>query len=258
MRKYAWFFIGYTCVFGAAGTFVRWLQGLVVPEVDTGLYTPGSGLSVCLVLVCLAFAVGLFILALRLRRYAAYPDYASALNGHTIAVPVLGCAFALITAVGGILLLAGASGTAFPVLTRILGILVLATAVSLPVLAGAIPASKSGEGMIRLCTFVPTAMFCFFLIVAYKEESSNPIIWAIAFEFLAIAACTLAYYYLAGYAFGRPRPRHCAFFCCLAAFFCLITLADSMPLAYQLIFTGCGGMLALSAWSIVRNLQERA
>ena len=46
----------------------------------------------------------------------------------------------------------------------------------------------------------------------------------------------LAFYYVAGHAYGRPRPFAAIFFCEFGAFSCFVTLPDERLFALQIMF----------------------
>ena len=56
-----------------------------------------------------------------------------------------------------------------------------------------------------------------------------------AIRLLAISAAVLAFYYAAGFVFGKPHPLAALYFCQLTAFLCIVTEADVYPLGEQLI-----------------------
>jgi fluoride ion exporter CrcB/FEX len=75
-----------------------------------------------------------------------------------------------------------------------------------------------------------------------------------AVEILAIAAALLGFYYMAGYAFGRVKPRSALYFDMLGAFLCIVSLADDGNFGEKLMFAAAASMLLFWAWMIVENL----
>ncbi|MEA4895774.1 MAG: hypothetical protein VB064_11000, partial [Oscillospiraceae bacterium] len=76
------------------------------------------------------------------------------------------------------------------------------------------------------------------LIASYKYSASDPVIWHFAPRLLTISSTVLAFYYIAGFVFNKPRPLASLYFSLLGTFLCLTVLADSYPLGEQLITVG--------------------
>ena len=72
---------------------------------------------------------------------------------------------------------------------------------------------------------------------------------------MSICAALLAFYYVAGYAFGRVRPQHTVFFCMMGAFLCLMCLADDRSFGIQLMTISAAGMLLFDGWMILSNMR---
>ena len=77
---------------------------------------------------------------------------------------------------------------------------------------------------------LPVLFFCLWLVVFYKENAANPILWSYGMEILAIAMCLLAVFRLSAYLFYRAKPRRAIFACMLALITSLATLTDSVSL----------------------------
>ena len=97
---------------------------------------------------------------------------------------------------------------------------------------------------------------CFWLIASYKTFASDPVVWHYAPRLLAICASVLAFFYLAGYPYGKPKPLMAVFFSNFSALLFIITLADDFSLGKQLLSLSCAGLLCLYSMLIISNCKE--
>lgn len=117
----------------------------------------------------------------------------------------------------------------------IMPLLVLLTGVSWMALSVSAFRGREVAGQ-ALFAFIPALSFCILLIYSYREISGIPSAFIFAFRILAPAAAALAFYYSAGFVYGRPRPRITLFVMRLAALFSAVTLADGHGFAKSLLW----------------------
>ncbi len=108
-----------------------------------------------------------------------------------------------------------------------------------------------------LLSVIPALFFCFWLVLLYKENSTNPIIWEFAYYALAIASCSMAFYFSAGFVYGKPRPCMTMITSFIGAFFCMVSLADPMRLSYSLFFGSGAFVLLLNCGCLLKNLKVK-
>lgn len=256
MRKNAIILCCYVCVAAAFGGFFRWIQSLASFEAETGLIIPGSVWSKLMVLVCVAAVLGLLALVLNLRKREYFPARTceAVYRGTTPLPPYLYTLFALIMAAGGVVLFITAKFRAYQTLMRLLAFFAVLSAGSFYYLASS-PYRQREKGMQCLCAAVLTLTGCFWMILSYKLNSTVPSVWHYGVEILALAADTLGFYYMAGYAFGAPKPYRSMFFVFTGAFFSLVSMADDRMLGMQLIMAAVAGMLMYSGWMIAASMR---
>lgn len=114
--------------------------------------------------------------------------------------------------------------------------------------------AREGDGrreslaILELCL-----LFCFWLISDYQVRAADPVIQDYVYEVFAIAAALMALYYIAGYSFQTGKPRRTAVTCLLAAYFAMVTMADSHELTdvtrygFVVLFMTAHAALLLSA-----------
>ena len=261
MRKYALTLCCTACVFGAFGVFCRWIQGMTAFE-ENGLYKPGSFWGIILIIMYIAAAAALagFCVFFRSReKLASPPEFGLATKGSArIALPVA-AVIALMMAAGSVMLLVTAGGEAFPTLLRVLALMGVFCAAGFMGMAGAnghpSPRGSALEFGLCLASALPVVFCCFWLVVSYRQDAATGVVWSYAPEIIAIASSLLAFYYLAGHAYGRPRPFAAVFFCEFGAFSCLVTLPDSRLFALQLMLFACAAMQLYFGMLLAANLR---
>ena len=254
MQKYALRMCVGSAVLAAFGGFLRWLQNQVSFEKDTGLAVRGSIWPYMLALWLVIGAVYLAVVVVRMQgkgRVRLPLTFAAAYRPETVLTPALSLLCGLVMLVGGLLLILR-TPLAEPQrkLLMILGAIAVLTGLSFPIYL-----LRAGEedppSALRpaLGTF-PIALFAFWLVVSYKMHIVNPTITAYAPEILTIAAATVAFFRLAGFAYESPKPGRALFWGSFAAFLCLMGMADSRYLGAQLLLIAAAGMLLLQVWLI--------
>ena len=247
MRKKSLILCGFAVIMGIFGAFLRWLQNMNAFEVDTGLEIPNSPWSYAVLLLAVLVAV-LLIIWLRSYRSASFapgfPEvYAKSLPFVSIAAYVLGA----LVAVGGLLTLYRAvivSKTAFDI---ILGFFSIFAAFGLTSLIKSIDKPKTDKKSGAFGAAATVFYLCYWLIASYKYSAADPVIWHFAPRLLTICAMILAFYYIAGFVFNKPKPLSALYFSLLGIFAGIMVLADAYPLGEQLItFSFVAAMVILS------------
>ncbi|MGI5935299.1 MAG: hypothetical protein ACOX7I_00605 [Oscillospiraceae bacterium] len=240
---------------GAFSLLLRWMQNLAVFDKETGLATPGASLSYIVAILLAVTALAYLAFVRGLKKYKASGELESALKGRTVFFPLGYIAFGFLMVAGAAWMFIASGHSEYPVLFRILALLTAASGVAVPVLLNGVK-SRLDTGTKCLCSVVPVAQFCFWLIVSYKEHAANPTVWAYAIEILAISAAILGFYFLCGYAFGRAKPFSAIYFCGLGGYMCFVALADNPTMGRQLIFLATAVLLLLTTAVLVENLEE--
>jgi len=250
MKKLHWPLGLFSCVMGCFGALARWLQNLRAFEADTGLLIPGAAGTAAVTALCVFTALALLVLTrlcaeTRLRPLSGRSPLwlgASVLAGVLTALAAIICFFA-------------AAGERYALLFRILAVLMLLSGVSAPMVVRSLRRRES-DGLSCLCAAVPVVFACFWLIVYYKLNSSDPTLWHFVIALLAIAAVTLGLYFAAGFVFGKRKTSPTLYFLNLGTFLCIVTLADDHSRWETLLFLGLI-LLQLSLSALITG-QERS
>lgn len=243
----------FTCVTAAVSSFIRWVQNNNIYERSTGLVRPSIWNNIMLA-ACAFTVIGLAFLTFRLKNSDARGDYRTALRARTILFPAAALILGVGMVAGAFMLIRGRGDSMYPNLNLILAVFAVLCGASFPALALG-PKKDSSGAFICVCSVMPVFFFCCWLVICYRENSANPVLWSFAFEILAICAAALGFYYLAGYAFQRAKPYHTIFFSQLGAFLCIVALGDDRILAKQLFLLTSGLMLLMQSTVLTARMK---
>ena len=247
----------YVCALGAFGAFFRWLQMQVARDAETGMMD-SSILSILVPLTILCAAV---LLYLRLKKLCdgekALPtEFYAALKGSSVLCPVISWMIGVFTAIGGVVTMLNVTLDAQRGLYIVIAALGILCGLSFPLICSA-ARKRYSPGLTSLFMTLPVIMYCLWLIACYKANSNNPNLWVYAIEIIAVCCIITAFYYTAGFPYGRAKPRWAAYFCMMGAFLGFVTLADGRYLGLQLMLLGSVGMLIMENWLIIQNMRDK-
>ena len=247
----------YVCALGAFGAFFRWLQMQVAKDAETGMMGPSIlNILVPLTIICAAVLFYLRIKKLVDGGNVLPTEFYSALKGSSVLCPVISWVIGGVTAIGGVVAMLNVALDAQRGLYTVIACLAILCGLSFPLICSAAH-KRYSPGLTSLFMTLPVVMYCLWLIACYKANSNNPNLWVYAIEIIAVCCLIIAFYYTAGFPFGRARPRHAVYFCMMGAFLGIVTLADSRYMGLQLILLGSAGMLIMENWLIVRNVRNK-
>ena len=235
-------------VLSAFTVLLRWLQVQTVFDSETGLPTLHAPITTMLVITLLAVAAVLWWLAGRMKTDLAPEEPEDALALPHKETGWLLAAAAVLTALGSAYLFFTEDSTLMKA-AALLGFL------SAPVLA-MLPMLPRWGGFGAALSIFPVIFYCLWLVVCYKENAANPILWSYGMEILAIAMCLLAVFRLSAYLFYRAKPRKTICACMLALVTSLSALTDSISLGARIVLAGWGIGSAVMCWVIINNFRE--
>ncbi len=258
MRKNALTICGSTCVLGAFGVFLRWVQNQVCFDPETGLAVSGKVWPYLTVLwiVVAAAVLGAQCQRMKNRERTHRPEtFAEAFVAERPAAAIAAVCCGVLMAAGSAVLFATVpSSERQQVLLRLLAGFGVLTGIAFPVQLRSTGEEPPPAGTAVAAT-VPIVLFAFWLVVSYKTHIVNPTISAYSVEILALSAATIAFYQVAGFAYARPKAIRAVFWCQFAAFLCLMTLADSRYTGEQIMLVAAAAMLLLQSWLVVSNIK---
>lgn len=232
---------------------------------ENGLYKPGSLSGIILILLYLAALAALIGFTFYFKRkmgLASPPEYGLATAGNRRWALIIALVMTLIMAAGSVMLLITAEGEQFADLLRVLALLGILAACGFMGLAGACgkpsPKGSALEAGLCLASALPVACCCFWLVVSYRQDAATGVVWSYAPEIIALSVSLLAFYYVAGHAYGRPRPFAAIFLCEFGAFSCFVTLPDERLFALQVMFFALAVMQLYIGLLMTANLRPAA
>ena len=106
-------------------------------------------------------------------------------------------------------------------------------------------------------SIVPVVFLCFWLILMYRQNASNPFLLGYIYMLLAIMLSALSFYFAAGYAYNKSAPGK-TLLCSLAAtYFCFVTLADAHDISVKIILVAILASNVTYSSSLIRGLQRK-
>lgn len=267
-------FCGFTAMMGIFGAFLRWLQNTQGFEADTGLAVTFSALHFVMLAFLLAFAGWLLWYIKKLDGSTMPQKYPESFAcptklwqiGSVIfsAVMILGALALLLSVVSSMRSTTGVSAvyenlwqklsSLGLVFDMILAVFALICAICFLVFSDGVNGKNPRNG--GAASLVIVIFFCYRLIATYKTFASDPVIWHFAIQILAVSASLLAFYFIAGFNYGKPKMKSSLYFSILGAFLSIISVADSsLETGSLLISIATAGMLLLVTYAELRNLR---
>ncbi|MDD4715006.1 MAG: hypothetical protein PHT34_00425 [Oscillospiraceae bacterium] len=249
---------GLAVIGGVAGAILRNTERNTVFEPDTGLAVLWQPVTVALIALSVVLAA-LFFVSVRRMRPRTFPGgYAEAFYAPSSLYITLSVAAAFLLAAAGVLLVRDAvAGDTVSVAWLLLGLFALFTAAS--VLVTARSNFKGGkQGKYSLFLLVPAFFSCFWMVLAYERQAENPVLLQYVYELFAIICILLAFYFMAGFGFEKPKVRRTSFFLLMGIYFSILQMGDGRRLSEKLIdlFAACfflASAMALNSRSFGRK-----
>ena len=252
---------------------LRLWQTLSGFEADTGLAIAGHPAGIVLVAVLVALALVLLVLCRKLpggkdERPFEQVFFAESAARLTVLVTGIfmmaaGGALQLLFALmggglqsvvqnSGMMLSVVWMGEVSPKEVMLLGALAVASAVCLfPAMAACRRGELHTDGVNGSLLLVPVVCLVVRLVMLYRINSIDPVLQAYYVELLAVAFAALAFYQLAGFAFGQGKRQWYGLCSGLAVVLCVAALGDGHDVSGTLFYGGCA-LSVLGFWLLYR------
>jgi len=239
---------------GAAGFYIRRLELLTVFD-SAGL--PERGAFLTYALIALAAFVFIFSLIFSIgvaTRHRALKGFENAFGTDSLAYPFSFVLIGLAWLAATIMYFLEIRATGhIPVIAIYFSAFSALSAISVALFAIEMYNDPRRKSVFAL-SVIPTLFLCFWLVLVYRDNASNPILLGYAYQILAIIASALAFYFTSGFVYGKPAPGKTVLFYSMSIFFCLVTVADSHNLMIRMIFVSIALMNILYLSKLIRNL----
>ena len=241
---------------GAFGVFLRWLENQLAFN-ELGLADP-SVFHVMLIafLAACVLVFRHFLLQMEQQSYKLPDAFALALGNQLQIHWILGIAAGVLMALGGLLLFATCETDKFAGMLRILSALALFSGVAYPLVLR--ETEREAPRPVLLCALMilPMVLYALWLIISYRRNAINSVPLAYGMDMLTAILCMIAYFEMAGFAYGAPVTRRRMLFPMLSATVCIMSLADERYISMQMILLATAGQMLLYTWLMVQNLQK--
>ena len=243
---------------GAFGVFFRWMQRQLA--IEDGL-VKGSVWNVIVPLSILAVGYVFLRFVDRFKNERCYlPDeLEEALVSPGKLYTIVRWAVGILMCVGALAVLATCETDKNAVMLRVVALLAGLSGLSFSLLLSAANRKRVWMGPKVLClfSFLPMLLFAVWLILSYKENAINSVIWDYSIEIITLCVGMVSFFRVGGFAFGQPNCWRAMFFAMFGAFLCIMSLADSRNIGLQIILLSAALMLINYNWIMVANLRSR-
>lgn len=115
---------------------------------------------------------------------------------------------------------------------------------------------RPGRNVNGTVLLVPILLLVVRLVLVYRIDSIDPVLQSYYVELLALVFVILAFYQLAGFAFGQGSHRWYSVCSGMAVVLCAATLADGHDISDTLFYAG-SGLSVLGFWLVYRRSDPR-
>ena len=243
---------------GAFGVFLRWLQDQLAFD-ENGLSEPSVfNFLVPLMLLAAAWMFTRFINKIQDDKLYVPRDFCDALFNPGKLFAIARWAIGLLMCLGAVILLVTSETDIDADFIRIICLLAFLSGLAFPFVLGSANYDEfANVKFVRLCMMMPILLFAACLILCYKQNSYNSVVWSYVIEMATIIVALLAFFRIAGYAFFAPNWRKCMLAIMMGAAMCIMSLADERYMGMHIIMLSAALMLILYNWILFKNLRKK-
>ena len=243
---------------GAFGVFLRWLQDQLAFD-ENGLSEPSVfNLLVPLMLLAAAWMFTRVINKIQDDKCYVPRDFCDALFNPGKLFAIARWAIGLLMCLGSVVLLMTSETDVDADFIRIICLLGFLSGLAFPFVLGSANYDEfANVRFVRLCMMMPILLFSAWLILCYKQNSYNSVVWSYVIEMATIIVALLAFFRIAGYAFFAPNWRKCMLAIMMGAAMCIMSLADERYMGMHIIMLSAALMLILYNWILFKNLRKK-
>ncbi len=242
---------------GAFGVFLRWMENQLAFN-EEGLADP-SAFHWMLAAFLIACALVFWRFLQQMDRIGLFvpPSVGEALGSDVSLHRILRVAAGGAMALGGLLLFAKSETDPFSGMLRVLAALAILSGIAYPLVLA--EAEREQPRLHLLCPMMllPVLTYAVWLILSYRSNSINSVPLAFGLDMLTAILNMVAYFRLAGFAFGAAKPWRAMLAAMLSATVSLMSLADGRYMGMEIILLATAGQMLLTIWILVQNQREK-
>jgi len=259
MRKNAYIIPILAVLLGAVGFFLRKKELNTIFDSATGLAEKSASVSVLIFVLTVVVVIFACIFTFAgLNKFTSKDSYERSFKIGSLVkfwVYIIAC---IVMAVGGVLYYKQ-FGLAYARTNQTETILFTAIAVIAAVCQGILArGAYKGKGKgLSVPSIIAPVFFCYWLIIAYKANATNPVLLDYCYECLAIIAAILSFHFAAGFVYGKPRIKQTVLFSVIGIFLCVMSLADMEVSSLFMVMAAAAGMMILNLHSALISLKKK-
>ena len=258
MRISSFFLPFFTILAGISGFYLRLSERLNVFDAVTGLPDRNAATTFWLIVLSGAFAVGILIFSIRVTaKHKALSGFENAFGTDPFAYPVIFASIGIIWLIGTFLYFFGLNLFEYFVVSDILFIAFSTISAISVTLFAIFMYQDSRRIALYALSIAPTVFICFWLVLLYKENASNPILLSYVYLCIALVTTALSFYFTSGFLYGKPAPGKAVFAYYTSVYFCIVTLADGHPFSVNMILVAVIAANIVHSFMLLRNLQRK-
>ena len=258
MRISAFFMPLFAMIAGIIGIYLRLSERWSVFDVRTGLAERGAGATYILIGFSVFYLSLVLLFAIRAsKRHEPRRGFEKAFGTGQLSYPSIFFIIGLVWLSATVTRLIDLAATG-PLQTTEIYFSVLSILSSISVTFFAIEMYQGSKRKVSyFLSVVPTVFACFWLILIYRENASNPVLLSYAYYCLAIIAATLGFYFTSGFVYDKPSTGMAIFTYYAAIYFGFVTLADSHSMNIRLIIAAIIAANFVHSSMLIKNLRRK-
>jgi len=104
---------------------------------------------------------------------------------------------------------------------------------------------------------IPILFMCFWLVLVYRDNASNPVLLGYVYLILAVVFATLSFYCMACSVYGKSVPGKAIISYFSTIYFCMITLADGHSVGINIILVAIIALCLFYAWKLIGHMEKK-
>jgi len=258
MRVSAFFTPFFAILASVLGYYLRVSELANVFDPETGLAMRNAETTFWLITLSVVFVASIIIFAaITASRHQALPGFEDAFGTDPLSYPIVFVLIGISWIVGTYMhYLALSSSVTLNMIDIVFLSFSAISAISVTFFAIEMYQDSRRKAPYAL-SVIPTVFLCFWLILIYRQNASNPVLLSYVYMCFALLANALSFYFTSGFLYGKPSPGKSIAAYYSAIYFCAVTLADDHSLGIKVILCAMIAANLIHSVMLIRNLQKK-